>query len=127
MTEESGRATSHGVCSRCGDELPYAVPGIMCPDCIRETPGTDECSICAEHGERTCGYHATCYWYCPNCGYIRRVGNHPSRPGSGDTVSCLNVDAHDWPGLPQMRRLTYASTVEPRLRDYINGGDAVHA
>jgi len=114
----------HGECTRCGDELPYAISGIMCPDCINETAGTDECSVCSESGERICGYHASCLWYCPDCGDIRKIGNRPSRPGSGDTATCLNTEAHSWPGLPKMVRLTYTSKVEPRLRDYISGGEA---
>lgn len=112
---------SYGDCTRCGGTVPRHVTGIMCPDCVNETPGTDDCSLCQKYGERTCGYHATCWWYCTDCGYIRRVGNHPSRPGSGDTVACLNTDAHSWPDLPRMVRLTYTSLTEPRLREYIEG------
>lgn len=92
----------------------------MCEDCIRETPGTDECKICCEYDEEICGYHSSCYWYCPECGEIRMVGNRPSRPGSGDTVGCYNHPIFDGES-HRMIRLTYTSTVEPRLRDYLGG------
>ncbi len=108
-------------CRRCGVELHRRHPNGMCRNCVRETPGTDECPICDEYREEICGYHATCLWYCPDCGCIRRVGNHPSRPGSGDTVGCYNHpfrfdESH------KMVRLTYTSTAEPKLRDYVQGG-----
>lgn len=121
QNDASETAVYHPDCSRCGDPVVHATGGTMCSDCIRETPSTDECSICSEYNEKICGYHATCLWYCPDCGAIRRVGNRPSRPGSDDRVGCYNHPVFDeeshW-----MVRLTYESTAEKRLRNYINGG-----
>jgi len=92
---------------------------MMCAQCIRETPGSEECSICTEYSEEVCGYHASCLWYCPDCGCIRRVGNKPARPESEITVGCYNHPVFDGES-HRMVRLTYASTAEKRLMNYIS-------
>lgn len=109
-----------GNCNRCGGPLYRKPHGRMCPDCIRETAGTDECPICEEHGERVCGYHATCIWYCPDCGHVRRIGNQPVRPDQDVTNSCcVSLHPEDAPfDLPRMVRLCYESVMPPQLRDY---------
>lgn len=107
-------------CRRCDDKLYRHMPNGMCPDCVRETPGTDECHICEEHGERICGYHATCIWYCLDCGHVRRTGNRPVRPGSDATTTCspsLHPDRGPFE-LPTMIRLCYESVAPPQLREY---------
>lgn len=108
-----------GECDRCGDPLYRRHPTRMCPDCVRETPGTDECPICADHGERICGYHATALWYCVECGMVRRIGNRPERPGSDATVHCpLDPSGVFEDGEHQMVRLCYESVAPPQLRRY---------
>lgn len=109
-------------CSRCGVKTWRNGPTQMCPDCVRETPGTDECDICADYGERICGYHSTSLWYCLDCGHVRRIGNRPARPGTDATVRCCVALHPDRSGLdndfPRMIRLCYESLAPPRLRRY---------
>jgi len=121
VSEQSPPGTHRGTCERCGDPIGHATGGIMCAECILETPGEADCDICERYSEQVCGYHGSCWWYCPECGYIRMVGNHPSRPGSDDTVGCYNHPVFDGES-HEMVRLTYKSTVEPRLRRYIATG-----
>jgi len=107
-------------CRHCDTKLYRHMPNGMCPDCVRETPGTEDCHICDEHGERICGYHSTALWYCSDCGHVRRIGNQPARPGTDRTVRCC-VSLHpesDWNEIPRMERLCYRSVAPPQLRRY---------
>lgn len=108
-----------GWCSRCGSARYRHEPGQMCADCVRETPGTDECSICREYEERICGYHSSSLWYCVDCGMLRVIGNRPARPGSDETVHCpldpsdvFEEDQHE------MVRLVYRSLAGENLNRY---------
>jgi predicted NAD/FAD-binding protein len=50
------------------------------------------------------------------------VGNNPARPDSEKTVGCYNHPLFDAES-HRMIRLSYRSTAEKRLRNYIKGGD----
>lgn len=108
-----------GHCKRCGGARYRREPGQMCADCVRETAGTDECSVCRDHNEKVCGYHGTCLWYCTECGMVRRIGNSPARPGSDRTVSCpLDPASPFEESTHEMIRLTYASLKGKNLKRY---------
>lgn len=108
-----------GHCSRCGGAHYRREPGQMCADCVRETAGTDECPTCREHGERICGYHATCLWYCVDCGMLRAIGNSPARPESTRTEHCpLDPSGAFEENKHTMIRLVYESLSGKNLDRY---------